>query len=49
MKRTILSQVLRTSVHENQENLDFVEKLSIKQLVLVQFQILEAFKNNQVL
>ena len=36
-----LSQVLRAPVHENQGNLDIFEKVSTKQPVLSQFQILE--------
>ena len=37
-----LSQVLRASVHENQGNLYLSKKISIKEPVLSQFQILEA-------
>ena len=36
IKRPSLSQVVRASVHENQGNLDFFEKVYIKQLLLHQ-------------
>ena len=42
MKRSGLSQVLRASVNENQGNVIFFEKVSIKRPVLSKFQILEA-------
>ena len=42
VKRLGLSQVLRISVHKNQENATFFEKVPIKRPVLSQFQILEA-------
>ena len=45
MKQSGLSQVLRTLVYEN---LNFVEKFSIKQPLLFQFQIIEAL-NDEVL
>ena len=49
IKRSGLSEVLRASVHENQGNIKFFEKVSIKRpIMLSQFQILEAL-NDQVL
>ena len=45
IKRLDLSKVLRASVHENQGNLDFFEKLFIKPSVLSQFQILDALND----
>jgi hypothetical protein len=45
IERPGLFQVLRASVHKNQGNDIFFEKVSIKRPELSQFQILEASKN----
>ena len=39
---------MRASVYENQENQNYFEKVSIKQLVLSQFQILEALNDQEL-